>query len=126
MPGRADPTSRPDPRKLSIKLLVEADGAAGAEAELRAIVPLLAPHAAVTKSVLKPYAKVAGTWMLTLDLDPVGPPLDAFDRLVGLAGAGWSGDTAGEGDPWAVWNPEPGHALLTPRVRWATLETWVP
>lgn len=117
----------PDPRRLLLRLTVDARDEAEALVERDAVLPLLAPTAVATRTVVKPYPKFEDTWLLTLEMDPVGPVIAAFEALVALARPGWSGNIdPKEWDPWATWNREPGLVLLRPAVQWASLEVWIP
>lgn len=109
---------------LVLRLMIEVDTAAEAEAEVRAFAPRIEAHAAIERHTVQQYWKIPEDQDVTLYLRPHGAPEAAFDALVALAEAGWTGDTSTYEDRWAVWNPEEGATLLSPKVVWAHLQLW--
>jgi hypothetical protein len=113
--------------KLFVRVISEVADEAEAQAEARLIAPQLEPFAPVVDRRMKQYYKFPECWDIVLKLRPATIEFDIFYRLVELAEAGWY---VGKSEPedqfrWAVWNPEPGVELLTPRVRWAELQMWL-
>jgi hypothetical protein len=113
----------PEPIIL-LRLFVEAASQDEAEAEMRRILPELAGFGTVAPRRVEQYWKIPGNWEIALDLHPAGSPLEAYERLIGLAAAEWEiGKVADEDeDRWAVWNAAPGFELLSPRAVWASVD----
>ena len=105
-------------------MFVETGDTAQAEDLLESeIVPTIARHARVGDRTIERYWKIPEWFELTLHLQPLGDPREAYDRVVGLAGDGWTScDDAPGGD--TVWNPTPRSTFLAPEVRWAHLQLW--
>ena len=110
--------------KLLLRVFVESGDTAHAADLLESeIVPTLARHTRIGDRTIERYGKIPEWYELTLHLQPLGDPRDAYDRVVGLASDGWtSSDDAPGGD--TVWNPAPGSTFVTPEVRWAHLQLW--
>ena len=110
--------------KLLLRVFVETGDTAQAEDLLEnEIVPSLARHARIADHTIERYWKIPDWFELTLHLQPLGDPQEAYERVVGLADAGWTScDDAPGGD--TVWNPSPGSTFVTPQVRWAHLQVW--
>lgn len=72
------------------------------------------------------YWKTPAYWEITFHLRPLGSAPAVYERLLDLAEGGWTRGEADEadGDRRAVWNAAPGVELLTPRIRWAELQSW--
>lgn len=108
------------PLMLLLRLMVEVGSADEAEAQAREAAARLAPYGRNRGHTVEPYWKIPEYWEITCYVDPAGPPHSAYAQVLALAEAGWT--TGGdEEDPWAVWNAEPGAALLAERVRWAEM-----
>ncbi|HYJ79125.1 MAG TPA: hypothetical protein VEW03_05975 [Longimicrobiaceae bacterium] len=105
---------------MLLRLMAEVGSAAEGEEELRRAVAVIA-LATVERALVEQYWKIPAYWEITLHLRPAGSPVDLFERLLGLAAAGWTLGDAGD-DRWAVWNWSPGVEFLTPRIRWAELQ----
>jgi hypothetical protein len=105
-------------------VFVETEDAAKAEVLLESeIVPTLAQHARIGGREIQRYWKIPEWFELTLRLQPLGDAREAYERVVGLAEAGWTScDDAPGGD--TVWNPTPESTFLAPEVRWAHLQLW--
>ncbi|HEX6913099.1 MAG TPA: hypothetical protein VF142_22000 [Longimicrobium sp.] len=113
----------PEPIIL-LRLFVEVDSRAEAEAEVPRITSRLERFGAVETRKVEQYYKIEEYWEIALDLHPAGAPLEAYEGLIGMAAAGWKiGEVVDEQeDRWAVWNAEPGVEFLTPRVAWASVD----
>lgn len=111
---------------ILLKMFVEVASDAEAEAERRIVASRLEGDAAVTTFRVRQYWKIPENWEISLDLHPTGPALALYERLIGMAEAGWTlGEVPkDEEDPerWAVWNQAPGVEFLTPRVVWAEVQ----
>ena len=102
---------------LLLRLMVEVDDAAQAEAETRRATSSIA--ATVERESIEQYWKIPAYWEITLQLRPIASSLDLYERLVATVAEGWTlGEPDGDGR-WAVWNWSPGAEFLTPRTRWA-------
>jgi hypothetical protein len=113
----------PEPIIL-LRLFVEVDSRAEAEAEVPRITSHLERFGTVETRKVEQYYKIEEYWEIALGLHPAGPPLEAYEELIGMAAAGWEiGKVVDEQeDRWAVWNAESGAEFLAPRVVWASVD----
>ena len=108
---------------LLLRLMVEMLNVASAEKETSMITSQIEAYAAIENHTVEQYWKIPAYQEITLYLRPHGNPHAAYNSLVASATSGWT-HGGSEKDRWAVWNPAPGAALLSPNVKWAELSLW--
>lgn len=112
----------PEPMIL-LRLFVAVPNQAEAEAEARRVTSALQEFGPEMREV-EQYWKILENWEVAAYIRPTGPAVESWERLIGMAAAGWTlGEVReGEQDRWAVWNAQPGIEFLSPRAVWASVD----